>query len=83
MSAGAWPHPCAGPAACALGAAGQAPPRLGLRQGLRPSGPAPATLTATAPGRYDLILNDTAAGTPARPGIQPDDLTTTDLFPTG
>ncbi|MEZ5772878.1 MAG: precorrin-3B synthase [Defluviimonas denitrificans] len=55
----------------------------GCAKGCAHPGPAPATLTATAPGRYDLILNDTAAGTPARPGIKPDDLTTTDLFPTG
>ena len=55
----------------------------GCAKGCAHPGAAPATLTATATGRYDLILNDTAAGTPARPGIKPDDLTATDLFPTG
>ena len=55
----------------------------GCSKGCAHPGAAPATLTATGPGRYDLILNDTAAGTPARPGIKPNDLTATDLFPTG
>ena len=55
----------------------------GCAKGCAHPGPAPATLTATAHDRYDLIQNDTAAGPPARPATDAEHLTATDLFPTG
>lgn len=55
----------------------------GCAKGCAHPGAAPATLTATAPDRYDLILNDTAAGAPARTTTDAVRLTATDLFPTG
>ena len=55
----------------------------GCAKGCAHPGPAPATLTATAHDRYDLIQNDTAAGPPARPATDAEHLTATDLFLTG
>ncbi|HQU68803.1 MAG TPA: precorrin-3B synthase [Albidovulum sp.] len=54
----------------------------GCTKGCAHPGAAPATLVATAKG-YDLILNDTAAGNPARTRLTPEALTPSALFPTG
>jgi precorrin-3B synthase len=54
----------------------------GCAKGCAHPGAAPAVLVATAEG-YDVILNDTAAGPPARTSLTPEALTPSDLFPTG
>lgn len=54
----------------------------GCAKGCAHPGAAPATLVATEQG-YDLILNDTAAGEPARTDLAPEALTPPALFPTG
>jgi precorrin-3B synthase len=55
----------------------------GCAKGCAHPGRADATLVARAADRYDLILNDTAAGQPARTALGPDALSAAALFPTG
>lgn len=55
----------------------------GCAKGCAHPGAAPATLVASGDGRYELILNDTAAGPPARTDLMPGALSPSDLFPTG
>lgn len=54
----------------------------GCAKGCAHPGAAQATLVANE-GTYDLILNGSAADTPARPALAPAAITASDLFPTG
>jgi precorrin-3B synthase len=55
----------------------------GCAKGCAHPGPAEATLVASSADSYDLMLNDTAAGQPARTDLGPVALTASVLFPTG